>query len=132
MKNLPLFLQALLSWCLFIVMWLPADALKRSASSSAHPFAVEVIGFVALLFLASVVAYWFLHKAWFPDTRKRLYLIGLIWVVLTQVFQASSAIMREIPFATVYRIDQGKLFLLGHLALLFVPMAVAQRNRVIE
>ena len=115
-----------------MAMWLPAEALKHSASSPVHPFGVEVVGIVILLFLACVVAYWFLHKAWFPDIRKRLYLIGLVWVVLTLAFQDSAAAMRDVPLTTVYRIDQGKLFLLGHMALLFVPMAVAQRNRVIE
>ncbi|MDF1788672.1 MAG: hypothetical protein P1U82_22625 [Verrucomicrobiales bacterium] len=128
MKDLPPALQALLSWCLFMALWLPTDALKRSAGSGVPPFAVEAVGVVTTVFLACIVAYWFLHKAWFPVTRKQLYLIGLIWVVLTLMFQA----LRETPLSALYRINHGKLFLVGHMALLFVPMAVAQRNRVIE
>ena len=100
------------------------------------PFAAEIFGLVSGVFLACVVAYWFLHKGWFPSTRGGLYGIGFLWSIMTIMFEFLffHYVMGHdwSSLTAAYRIDQGRLYLLGLVALLFVPMAVAQRNEVID
>jgi hypothetical protein len=99
---------------------LPALTVRRSIlAPTLGQTITDLIGIGIAVFLAAISAYWFFHKAWFPAKRKPLYLIGLLWVLL-------SAGVEAILF------EQSNLFLLGLLALLFVPMAVAQRNGVID
>lgn len=96
----------------------------------------EIVGLIFGVFIACVIAYWFLHKAWFPADRPKLYFIGVLWVLFTLGFEVivSTFVMKQSlsSIFEAFRIDEGRLLAIGLIALFFIPMAVAQRNEVID
>ncbi len=131
------FRQAFLSWIAFILVECLLGAFRQKVLEPRFSMiAVEIFGLVTGICVACIVAYWFLHKGWFPAQRPKLYGIGILWIVFTIVFEFLffSLVMGHERSVVIdaYRMDQGRLFVLGLIALLFIPMAVAQRNGVID
>lgn len=136
MKKANVFCQAIVSWTAFILCAVVVLIFYTHTLSPRFPVMVtEIFSVVAGVFFAAFIAFWFLHKGWFPSTRPKLYVIGSLWVGLTVAFQVVFSLIANGDASALldpYRIDQGSLFPLLLVALLFIPMAVAQRNEVID
>ena len=132
MKGLSLVRVGLLSWVVLLLFAAPAVALRKPLAPYIGGLGAEMVAAVLVLFVACGTAFWFLHKGWFPSTRAKLYLIGLVWCLASIAADfLCRAGFRQMPWER-FDVTGGEFLSFLSLVLVFIPMGVAQRNQLID
>ena len=128
---LPLLIRALLVWVIIMAGESVHGVLRRVLLDPTVANAMRQVSVVVGILIIFVVA-WIFRRWTTTDSAWRLLGIGVIWAVLTLVFEFSLGLALGMTWPTMladYDLTRGNLMPLGLLAMVLTPWLVQRLDR---
>lgn len=124
--SLPLLIRALLVWAIIMAAESVHGVLRRALLDPATAYAVRQISVLVAVLIIFAVA-WMLRRWMVTDSGPRLLGIGILWAVLTLIFEFSLGLTLGVTWPVMladYDLTRGNIMPLGVLAMALTPWLV--------
>ena len=127
----PLLIRALLVWVLIMVAESVHGVLRRTLLDPATAYAVRQVSVLVAVLIIFAVA-WIFRRWMVTDSRPRLLGIGILWAVLSLIFEFSLGLAMGVTWPVMladYDLSRGNIMPLGVLAMALTPWLVNRLDR---